>query len=214
MLPGLLHGAPGNEFLLGGQVLGPPEAFYPFQSVGADGQLQTELDVSDDDDLEDDEQMLNVHDFIDFGDGSSIGDNENRDEDLATIPSGETSDAGMTSPTEFGTTSGLEVPASSPSVLPAHRLLDHFDRGVVTSFRRNQSRHTMLLKSPIRGPMSVACPTVGSGAIKGGRFAAANNPITPRRKRKMSLGNMQPPTSFVPRGSGANGHKRRKSGIV
>jgi hypothetical protein len=215
MMGGLLHGAPGGEFLLGGQVLGPPEAFYPFRSVGPDGRLLDHDDDNhgDDDDDDDDEQMLNVNDFIDFGDGSSSGDNDDRDDDLATIESS-TSDAGMTSPTIWNPPSAPETVASSPTVTSAQSLLDHFDRGVVTSFRRNQHRHKMLLKSPVRGQMSMAAPTVSGSAIKGGRFAAANSPITPKRKRKLSVGSMPPPSSFGLSGTAANGHKRRKSDFV
>lgn len=213
MMGGLLHGAPGSEFLLGGQVLGPPEAFYPFRSVGPDGRVLDPDDNDEEDDDDDDEQMLNVNDFIDFGDGSSCDENDDRDEDLATIAS--TSDGDMTSPTNWNPPSVPDTAASSPSMVTAQSLLDHFDRGVVTSFRRNQNRHKMLLKSPVRSQISMDAPTVHGSAIKGGRYAAANSPITPRRKRKMSLGSMPPPSGFgLPSSFTINGHKRRKSGLV
>lgn len=163
MMPGLLHGAAGSEHILGGQVMGPPEAFYPFKSVGPDGQLLEDADDDDDDD-DDDENLWNVHDFIDFGDGSS--DDEKQDGEDTEVPPSAATPAATSSNTTVGS---------------AHNLLEHFDRGVVTAFRRNQHRHQALLRRP--NPSS---SLRGGDAIKGGRHIAANSPISPLRKRKPS----------------------------
>ncbi|KAA6416143.1 MAG: hypothetical protein FRX48_00862 [Lasallia pustulata] len=166
MMPGLLHGAPGSEHTFGGQVMGPPEAFYPFKSIGPDGEVLEDADEDDDED-DDDENLWNVHDFIDFGDGSSEDDKD--DDDDTEVP---------LSPTSPVATSSNATIISTGST---HNLLDHFDRGVVTAFRRNQHRHQALLRRPI--PSS---SLRGGGAIKGGRHIAANSPISPLRKRKLS----------------------------
>lgn len=165
MMPGLLHGGPGSEYILGGQVMGPPEAFYPFKSVEPDGQVLEEADEDDDDD--DDEDLWNVHDFIDFGDGSS--DDEKEDGEDTEVPSSLATPAAT----------GLNTTAANAGF--AHNFLEHFDRGVVTAFRRNQHRHQALLRRPI--PSS---SLRGGGAIKGGRHIAANSLISPLRKRKPS----------------------------
>ena len=60
----LMMTALGNDITPGGQVMGPPEAFYPSQDLAIDSSFE-------DDDDEDPESALNVDDFIDFGDGSS-----------------------------------------------------------------------------------------------------------------------------------------------
>lgn len=68
MLCGVFGSNPGLDSLRG-QVIGPPEAFYPFTTVTVNGTIAT----SDDDlyDYEDsDESMMNMHEFIDFGDAS------------------------------------------------------------------------------------------------------------------------------------------------
>lgn len=167
MMPGLLHGAPGSEHLLGGQVMGPPEAFYPFKSVGPDGQVLEDADEDDDDDDDDDDNLWNVHDFIDFGDGSSDDEKEGgEDTEVPPSPADPAAAGSNTTATNAGS---------------AHNLLEHFDRGVVTAFRRNQHRHQALLRRPM--PSS---SLRGGGAIKGGRHIAANSPISPLRKHKPS----------------------------
>lgn len=54
---------------LRGQVIGPPEAFYPFTTIAANGTI-----ASNDDDIYDhentDENMMNLHELIDFGNAS------------------------------------------------------------------------------------------------------------------------------------------------
>lgn len=59
MLSGIFGSAPGNDFMFGNESIGPPEAFYPFVSIGSN-----EDEYDDSDDYEDD---LNITDFMDFG---------------------------------------------------------------------------------------------------------------------------------------------------
>jgi hypothetical protein len=111
----------GNH--LGTQVYGPPEAFYPFVSIAADGTVTRDSPSSsyDEDDV-DDEDLLNIADLIDFGDDSS--------ED------GEVEEDGSSSPANISST---PAPPSSTPIRPTtattedqlHPLLEHLDRGVV-----------------------------------------------------------------------------------
>lgn len=161
MMPGLLHGAPGMEHILGGSVLGPPEAFYPFKSIDANGMLLDDDDLEDDDDDPDD--MLNLQDFIDFGDDSSDIGGQIVDDSDSTLLARPLSDT----PSK---TSSVSIQRSS-----SIDLLQHFDKGVVASFRRNQTRHQSLLRHPN-----------ASYEIKGGRHFAADTVFSPSRKRKAS----------------------------
>ncbi|MCJ1476035.1 hypothetical protein MMC13_004700 [Lambiella insularis] len=168
MFSGLLHGGPGMEHVLGGQALGPPEAFYPFHSIDADGFVFDADEFDEDDDDDDPEHTLNLQDFIDFGDDSSDSDADdinNSRLSAVTSPVVETSRLKST-PTRGGSQS-----------ISTQSLLQHFDRGVVSSFRRNQARHQSLLRRPpSNNTMS---------GIKGGRLFVANNSISPLRKRKV-----------------------------
>lgn len=162
MMPGLLHGAPGMEHILGGSVLGPPEAFYPFKSIDANGMLLDDAEEDDDDDDDDPEDMLNLQDFIDFGDDSDGVDHMLDDSDSTLLAKPLT-----------------DTPSKTPGMSVQHSssidLIQHFDKGVVASFRRNQTRHQSLLRRP--------SATYG---IKGGRQFAANRPINPSKKRQAS----------------------------
>ena len=166
----------GSGNMLSGHAMGPPEAFFPFQSIGADGTMVLDgLDVDyDDDDDEDDEDdgedLLNIEDFIDFGE-----DSEDSDPDVESIVEGRQSPA-TSSPTQSG--AKLDSVASSPT---QSSFLDHLDRGVVTAFRRNQydyesNAHRQLSKSPFRI----------ASAIKGNAFMVSNTPLASSRKRKLS----------------------------
>jgi hypothetical protein len=191
MMSGLLNGN------LGGEILGPPEAFYKFQSINANGVIEEDDEYDYDDD--DDEDLLNIADFIDFGDDSSEAEEQdcnNEDEDSEGVA--------LKDPL-------LSTPATKS---PSNSLLEHFDRGVVSSFRRNQNRHTNLLRRPNTNHTLYA--------IKGGRHIVANAPITPMRKRKASRSvsqmNVTPTNNLKRKLSSAqlqptNRHKRSKSTV-
>jgi len=170
-------------------VIGPPEAFYPFKSIGADGNvIDDDTEYSDDDD----ENLWNIHDFIDFGEDSSDSDQEGEDNDVT--------------PTKASLTHASQRQFSPAVNGSAHGLLRHFDKGVVTSFRRNQHRHQTLLRRP---PIS----TSGLYGLKGGRHTAANTPISPLRKRKptRSMSSSMLPLNGVAAKRRVINHKRHKS---
>jgi len=193
MMPGLLHGAPGMEHILGGSVLGPPEAFYPFKSIDANGTLLDDEEEDDDDDDDDPEDMLNLQDFIDFGDDSDSVDQMLDDLDSTLLAKPLTN-------TPFKT-SGMSIQHSS-----SIDLLQHFDKGVVTSFRRSQTRDQSISRRP--------SATYG---IKGGRQFAANSPINPSKKRQASRSlssTLSPFNGVTARRKVANkSHKRNRSAL-
>jgi hypothetical protein len=198
MMGGLLHGAPGMESILSGQVLGPPEAFYPFTSIDANGMIMDDdddIDDEDDDDEDDPEDMLNIQDFIDFGDDSSDDDQQMADDSDSTVLPNAGPDSSPLTKIMLGKSSSSQ------------HLLDHLDRGVVSSFRRNQQAHlrrphpSAMLKSPY--------------GIKGGRQFAASSPFNPTRKTKSGHGlssSMSLLNGITTRRKVANRvHKRSKS---
>ena len=210
MMPGVFHGGPGSEHLRGGQVIGPPEAFYRFKSFNANGTQLLDDDDSDNDEEDDTtgEEILNVQDFIDFGDDSS--DNEESAIDQATP----TNRATTSISPGFARLSTLSVPSFEPlSPVPnspsAQDLLDHLDRGVVSAFRRNQNRHQSLLRRPALDPLAFASqgPKL--------RKPLTNALMNTSKKRKASQPlHKNPYPSFGPAGRRkiANTHKRTKSG--
>ncbi|MCJ1396930.1 hypothetical protein MMC11_000122 [Xylographa trunciseda] len=200
MLSGLLHGGPGSEHILGGQVLGPPEAFYPFTSMDANGLMFDDEYEEDDDDDDDPEYMLNLQDFIDFGDSSDSELENDMTANSSALPSPILSTSKDTfTPVKSGSTSTQQSSTQN--------LLQHFDKGVVSSFRRNQTRHQSLLRRPNFSSSFTA--------IKGGRHIAANTPISPLRKRKAKrnlINNLSPFQGVAATRRVANKiHKRSKS---
>ncbi|KAJ5692881.1 hypothetical protein N7462_002304 [Penicillium macrosclerotiorum] len=167
----LMMTALGNDLTPGGQVMGPPEAFYPSQDFTIDSSFE-------DDDDDDPEAALNVDDFIDFGNGSSDEeDNGNTFEDEALI-------------SPMATTSGMQTlgtPTPTRNQQPANkeeRFLNHLDKGIVTAFRRNHNRYQALLRLPQhREFMPANSPSRPASVF---RHAKHTDQRTPTRKRKAS----------------------------
>lgn len=177
----------GNH--LGSQVYGPPEAFYPFVSIAADGTVIRDSPLSSyDDDDDDDEQHLNIADLIDFGENSS---------DISGVEEeeGERSSSTINHPSTPAAPSSTSARPTNEDQL--HPLLEHFDRGVVGAFRRHQTHHK-LISGQHATPESLAFANPYNHGtlrgIKGGRLAAANTPITPPRRSKV----INPESSFSP----------------
>ncbi|KAL8732849.1 MAG: hypothetical protein Q9166_002450 [cf. Caloplaca sp. 2 TL-2023] len=167
----------GSGNLLSGHAMGPPEAFFPFQSIGVDGSMVLDDDVDDYEDDEDDEAegLLNIEDFIDFGE-----DSEESDHEAESISENRQSPA-MTSPTQVSAEPASL--ASSPTQSSTKGFLDHLDKGVVTAFRRNQYGYNtnpfgQSTKSPFRIP----------NALKANAFVSTTTPLGLPKKRKLSGG--------------------------
>lgn len=168
----LMMTALGNDMTPGGQVMGPPEAFYPSQDFTIDSSFE-------DDDDDDPEASLNVDDFIDFGNGST--DEEEMDkpfEDEAPI-----------SPIAGPSVQPMDTPTptrhpDSQQANNAERFLNHLDKGIVTAFRRNHNRYQALLRLPQHREFIPAnSPARPASVFRNAKHADQR---TPTRKRKAS----------------------------
>ncbi|RFU33535.1 hypothetical protein B7463_g2837, partial [Scytalidium lignicola] len=191
--------------LTGGQPLGPPEAFYPFVNISADGTITQDSPSSyeDDEDDEDDvdsEDMWNVEDFLNFGEDTS---------DEEEVADGREEEDDNTSTIAEPPSSTPARPTTASSEDQIHPLLNHFNSGIVGAFRRNQNRHHLLsCNAASRDSLAFSGPYRQGTlrGIKGDRLAAANTPITPLRKRKL-------PSSTIPSSPGsplATAQQKRK----
>lgn len=169
----LMMTALGNDIAPGGQVMGPPEAFYPARDFAIDSSFE------EDDEEDDPEAQLNVDDFIDFGDGSS-------DEELDK----EFDEEALASPMTVaarGSTNGTPTPnrvADPHQNNSAERFLNHLDQGIVTAFRQNHNRYQALLRLPQhREFMPANSPSRPASVFRHARHADQR---TPTRKRKAS----------------------------
>ncbi|QSS60214.1 hypothetical protein I7I51_05011 [Histoplasma capsulatum] len=120
-----------------GQITGPPEAFYPSHGL-------LSFDGEDEDD--DSEGVLNVNDFIDFGNGSSDEEDLDKDFDIdEDIASAVVAGSSSLTMNNISMKTEFTPPVNNNS---AERLLNHLDRGIVTAFRRNHSRYQALIRLP------------------------------------------------------------------
>ncbi|KAF4546615.1 ATP-dependent rna helicase drs1 [Lasiodiplodia theobromae] len=175
MLSGIYGAAGGLNY-----PIGPPEAFYPFVGIDADGTM--EFDDEDDDDIED---MLDVNDFIDFGNQS---DSDEADEtDVPTAANSPTKAHAGHTPARAGLSAAHEM---------SQRMLQHFDRANVNSFRRNQNRY----RDVARLPDDPAARAQASRPVRTG--ASADAIITPMRKKKKSSNMGVPRASPLAKKSG------------
>jgi len=162
----------GNDATPGGQILGPPEAFYP----AVDSSLAGEEEDEDEDG--DNETMLNVDDFIDFGNGSS-------DEEIEK-PSDE-KDLGMIASTaQTADTHNLNYESDTHHGSNAERFLSHFDRGIVTAFRRNDNRYQALIQLPQQRQHREFVPANSTSQVGAFRNSQYSDSRTPIRKHKAS----------------------------
>lgn len=158
----------GND--IGGQMTGPPEAFYPNEEYIFEG-------FEDDEDDEDSEAALNVDDFINFGDDSSDGETEKTDVDEIGSPVAASNLNVDITPTP----NRIDATSQSNS---AERLLNHLDRGIVTAFRRNHTRYQTLIRLPQhREFMPANSPSRPASAFRRSKLTETR---TPPRKRKAS----------------------------
>ena len=178
-----------------GPAIGPPEAFYPFTSISSDGLITQYTDEDEDeDDIDgiDSDNLWDINDMIDFGDGSS--DSE------GASPSSDTAEA----------TSTPARPTTATSEDQAHPLLNHFHNpSVVGAFRSHQNLHQLMTRDNVSQDSLAFSGPLQQGTlrgIKGGRFAAANKSITPRRKT------LQQPMGSSPGSPLANAGKRKFNG--
>ncbi|KAF1365470.1 hypothetical protein EJ07DRAFT_150966 [Lizonia empirigonia] len=202
MLTGIFGSAPGTDYFFSNDNVGPPEAFYPYLSVGSNGSME----AFDDEDFEseDFEDDLNIADFMDFGDDS---DNSDMEDD------GEETDA----PTTPGASqaNGATVQASPIEETPGNRkrttsdvMLEHFDRGVVTAFRNNQNRYRDVASLP----SDPTARNAVSRPVRSGKSADAL--ITPLRKRSKSNRIAKSPRVPIPQSSPLTGVSKTQGSMA
>lgn len=152
--------------------------FFPMDAMGNVGSFFGDGESIEEDD-DDDDALLNIHDFIDFGDDSSEDGDRTAGDDSA-----------ITSPV---TAEGPgPVQPKTPSSDASNDLMKHFDRHLVSAFRRGQP-HQQSQARPRHGNLSL-----NSYALKGGRQATANAPLGPQKKRKLSGSFNNRPSFGVP----------------
>jgi hypothetical protein len=169
MMSGVFGGVPGQRYQNGryvveapGQLLiGPPEAFYAFTSFRADGTPDTD---GFEDLATEDEEFDNDGDLLDYFLDMDADDDEDEEEDM----DGDESSTPLT-------TDAAETAASSHTSKISQDMLNHFDRGVVNSFRNNQDRYRTISRLA-HDTSNLAAP------VRTGKSAEAL--MTPPRKRK------------------------------
>jgi hypothetical protein len=191
---------PLGQFL-GGEVLGPPEAFFPFTSISANGDITQDDPSSYDEDDIDEVDILNLEDLIDFPDEDTSDELDEHDSAFS-LTDGE--------PFSMGT----PRPTTATSEDQVHPLLLSNPR-LVGAFRNNQDTHKLLSGSNITADsmrFSSRFHTTAIQGIRNGHLTAATTPITPMRKQKLRLTDASSPLQNKRKFSGEErGHKRTKS---
>lgn len=178
MLTGIFGSAPGNDYFFGNESIGPPEAFYPFVSIGSNGNMNM-MEEDDYDDSEDYEDDLNITDFMDFGSEGEDTDLEQEEDETDVPATPATSTAALNGSTPAQPTPRTETPGNRKRTT-SDVMLEHFDRGVVTAFRNNQNRYRDVASLP----SDPAARASVSRPVRSGKSAEAL--ITPLRKRSRS----------------------------
>ncbi|CAO2647987.1 Nn.00g089090.m01.CDS01 [Neocucurbitaria sp. VM-36] len=175
MLTGIFGSAPGNDYFFGNDSVGPPEAFFPFVSIGSNGNMNI-MDEDEYDDSEDYEDDLNITDFMDFGSEGDDTDLEQEEEETDVPATPATTKMAPPSSTPAQPTPMTETPSNRKRTT-SDVMLEHFDRGVVTAFRNNQNRYRDVSSLP----QDPAVRASVSRPVRSGKSAEAL--ITPLRKR-------------------------------
>ena len=151
------------------QTFASSSVFFPVDEIGDFGSMFPVDDQNVDED--DDEELLRVEDFIDFGVSSEDeGDEEPGFAETTTLPT-------PVSTSPAGTDAHRQ---SQPVNSSSQDLLKHLDRGYVGSFRRSQPYHQAHLRRP-QGGISL-----NSQPFRGGRNTAGHGSLVAQKKRKLS----------------------------
>lgn len=143
-----------------------PSVFLPMDAMENVSCFFDDDELNDEDDEDDDDALLNINDFIDFGDDSSEDGDQLADEDSS-----------VTSPV---TAEGSDpVQGKLPSSGASDDLLKHLDKHLVSAFRRGQS-HPQPQSLRHHGNLPL-----DSYALKGPAQAVAAQ-MGSHQKRKMS----------------------------
>ncbi|KAF2653288.1 hypothetical protein K491DRAFT_603224 [Lophiostoma macrostomum CBS 122681] len=194
MLAGIFGSAPINSSLFADMV-GPPEAFYPFTDFGPNGEVISDQDEYEYDDDDASEDQVNIADFMDFG--SDVDETELEQDDDTEVPATPaTSMVAINGSTPARPTPLTETPLNRRSNV-SDAMLEHFDRAGVTAFRNNQNRYRDLSCLPYDPDLRASV----SRPIRSGR--SAETLISPLRKRgSMSKKHISSPFAGVTKATG------------
>ena len=146
-----------------------PSVFLPMDAMGNVSSFFENEGLNDEDE-EDDDALLNIDDFIDFGDDSSEDGDQIAGEDSAS-----------TSPVTAEDSGPVQLKRPSPNTLMTSAdLMKHLDSHIVSAFRRGQPHHQPQSRSRHGNPL------LNNYALKAGKQAAASAPMGTQKKRKMS----------------------------
>ncbi|KAF2735094.1 hypothetical protein EJ04DRAFT_223015 [Polyplosphaeria fusca] len=179
MLTGIFGSAPASNYLFGGDSVGPPEAFFPFVSIEQNGNVYCDEDEDEYDDY-DYENDLQITDFMDFGDDASDVEQYDETDVPATPATSMVAFTGSTPAAFPGSTPAQSTPIGETPTRKRNAsdaMLEHFDRGVVTAFRNNQTRYRDLASLPHDPDLRASV----SRPIRSGK--TADSFMTPIRKR-------------------------------
>jgi len=186
---------PAHPLFDGGDVLGPPEAFFPFTSISANGEISQDSPSSFDDDDMDEVAMWNMDEFL----------------NLPGVEAGEDEDD--SSPTDDPTST------PRPTTLTSEDQPQFLDSTLVGSWRSDKERHNQMIRNnATEDSLRFSSPHLHTTikGIKEGRLANAVIPMTPMRKQKR----FEMPIDSSPLATHMNkrkfsgeqsGHKRSKS---
>ena len=145
-----------------------PSIFLPMDAMGNVSSFFENEGLNDADE-EDDDALLNIDDFIDFGDDSSDGGDQTAGDESAS-----------TSPLTAENSGPVQLKTPSPDALMTSAdLMKHLDSRIVSAFRRGQPHHQPQSRSRHGNPSL-------NYALKAGKQAAASAPMGTQKKRKMS----------------------------
>lgn len=178
------------------QTMGPAEAFFPFPTETNEDDSSTSPSTDGEDD---DEEKLDINDFITFGeaaDDESSGD-EGDDEKWGASP---------------------KRPATASGDMGA---LSHLNSNTVGAFRRNQINQQLILSSQATQDSLAFSGPYNYTALRGlksDRFDTATVPLTPARRHKKQI-NESTRSSLeststkrkAPGEAGESNHKRHRS---
>jgi hypothetical protein len=168
MFGGIFGMAPDVNNLLRGQVIGPPEAFFPFVNFSADGQP-----IDDDEDMTEYDDDDTVDDDVDIGAYLALPDAEDDKDfiDMSTFIGDSDGTAQFSD--------GIDTSPLNRSRSMTESMLDRFDRNpsVVTSFRSNQVKYRDIAGRHSHPDMRAS----DDHPVRSGK--SAETPITPMRKR-------------------------------
>ena len=146
-----------------------PSVFLPMDAMGNVSSFFENEGLNDEDE-EDDDALLNIDDFIDFGDDSSEGGDQTAGDDSTS-----------TSPVTVEDSRPVQLKTPSPDALMTSAdLMKHLDSHMVSAFRRGQPHHQPQSRSRHGNPL------LNNYALKAGKQAAASAPMGTQKKRKMS----------------------------